>query len=128
MNETKVTVEIEKLISDLEMKKLRIKDILNIGNDSISNQQKINGLMNDALRVSANQTGYKYEDIIKLWINSMFPDMGVKFMSVSKKAISRGDEITLLNCGRYQSCELVSKYGTKLDLPDNYTVIVLKNN
>lgn len=86
MNETKVTVEIEKMISDLEMTKLpsyleihnRLKDILNIGNDNISNQQKINGLMNDALRISANQTGYEYENIIKLWINSMFPDMEVK--------------------------------------------------
>lgn len=85
MDETKVTAEIEKLINDLEMTKLpsplevqnRLKDILNIENGNVSNQQKINGLMNDALRVSANQTGYKYEDIIKLWINSMFPDMEV---------------------------------------------------
>jgi hypothetical protein len=49
-------------------------------------------------------------------------------MSALKKAISCGDEITLLNCGRYQPYELVSKYGTKLDLPDSYTVIVLKNS
>lgn len=86
MNETKVAVEIERLIRDMETTKLpsyseihnRLKDILNIENDNVNNQQKINGIMNDALRTSANQTGYKYEDIIKLWINSMFPDMEVK--------------------------------------------------
>ena len=42
------------------------------------NQQIINGLMNGALRISANRTGYDYRDIIQLWINSMFPDMEVK--------------------------------------------------
>lgn len=54
--------------------------------------------------------------------------MNINKDSVLKKAISCGDEITLLNCGRYQPYELVSKYGTKLDLPDSYTVIVLKNS
>ncbi|WP_300558464.1 hypothetical protein [Companilactobacillus sp.] len=49
-----------------------------------------------------------------------------------KKANSLVDELTagntILDCGTYKDYRLVSKYGSQLDLPESYQIIILKNH
>ena len=47
-------------------------------NANRTEEQLINGWMNESLREVKEETGLEYKVIIKKWVNSMFPDMEVK--------------------------------------------------